>query len=783
MKRFVWLLWWYAMSWGAYAQTFALEIHVLKDQKPAADVRVEIKETAQYAFTDKEGKVIFRLPAGTYTIITEKDGQKAVRQIRLSGPLSVTLTLEKVQQLDEVVITTVLADDKTPVTVSELDKESIEKKYTAADVPYVLDEIPSVVSYSDPGHGVGYSGLRIRGIGPHQINVTLNGIPLNDPESQAVYWVDIPDFVSTTEKIQVQRGIGTSTYGTGAFGANIHLFTETPSDTAFAFLSAAAGSYNTSRLTFKAATGKLNDRLSVLARASKIYSDGYIDRAFADMKSYFISSLLETGDHTWQFIHFGGHERTYQAWYGVDKETFETDPTFNYAGAIYDENGNIIGFYDNEVDDYTQKHYQLHHVWQAADNVKLQSAAFYVRGYGYYEQYKQDQDFADYGFTPITIGGVTIDRTDLIRRKWLDNDFYGISLNVDARTDKHHWQAGAGLNRYIGLHYGEVIWSRFADDTEIRHRYYENTGDKITANFFIRDNYRLADRWWIYSDMQLRKIDYSIDYNPEKTFDPDEQIRLTDRLFFVNPKFGLWHDHGPWQWYLSAGRTNREPNRTDYVESSVKPEPETLYDLETGWQWRNDRISLRTSLYYMYYINQLVYTGRIDDVGNPIRENVGRSYRAGWENEWKYSLKTAYVKAFFTLSTNKNIDYTAWDGNELKNFGNTDIAYSPSFVGGLKAGWHPVKGGEIYALLKHVGKQYMDNRNIPQSELPAYTVVNAGGYYEWRNLSVTDMVRVQWQVNNLFDVKYAANGYMWGDTPYYFPQAGRHFLIGLQLAF
>jgi len=767
-----------------YARLFNVTVRVVYENRPVTDVKVVVAEKGIVKKTDRYGQAHFSLPEGVYTFKVKDNRYSGEIKVHITGDMKITLFVKKIETLDEVVLTVARAGKTVPVTRTDINKDELEKKYTVKDVPYLLDEIPSVVTFSDPGNGVGYTGLRIRGIGPQQINVTLNGIPLNDPESQSVYWVDIPDFVSTTRSIQVQRGIGTSTYGTGAFGANIHLLTEPPADTAYFGLSTAIGSFNTQRLSLKGNTGKLNGHLGFLARVSAIHSDGFIDRATADMQSYYFSSLYENGHHALQFIHFGGHEKTYQAWYGVDKETFEKNPTFNYAGAIYDDQGNITGFYDNEVDDYTQKHYQLHYTWHLSPKISLQSAGFYVRGYGYYEQYKQNQAFDKYGLSPIVINGTVIDHTDLIRRKWLDNDFYGATINTEARLGKTRWTAGMGLNRYTGLHFGEIIWARYASDSEIRHRYYENTGIKTTFNVFVRNLYRINTRWSLYTDVQWRNIDYTIQYNKDKTFDPDEKIALTDRLFFLNPKAGITYEKDKnFLWYFSMGRTHREPNRTDYVESSIKPEPETLNDFETGINWQHGKFRIQSNLYFMYYINQLVYTGRIDDVGNPVRENVGKSYRTGWENSWHYRTRKVYAGVFFTLSRNKNIDYRAWDGNDFKNFGNTDIAYSPSFTGGIKAGWLPLENLDLSLLAKHVSRQFMDNRNIPQSELPAYTVVNFDLHYTWKNFPGADKADVHFQINNIFNKIYAANGYMWGDTPYYFPQAGRHFTLSLNLLF
>ncbi len=778
------LLW---ASFNLWSQHVTVQVQVLDEILPAEKIPVTVSDEGKIIArktTGKNGIAVFELRKGIYTFTAENPQSNKIisRKVRVSDKLTIKLHLQKTEQLPEVVIYTTQADPKTPVTVSEISKKELEKKYVTEDIPYLLEDLPSVVTTSDPGHSVGYTAIRIRGISPQQINVTLNGIPLNDAESHTVYWVDIPDFVSSTEKIQVQRGVGTSTLGTGAFGANIHLQTEKPPRNAFASMDLAFGSFNTQRLTLKAGTGKINDRFSMAVRSSKIHSDGYIDRATADMKSYFLSALYDNGKHELQFIHFGGHERTYQAWYGVDKQTFEENPTFNYAGAIYNDQWEIVNFYENEVDDYTQNHYQLHYTLKKFDRFQFYTNTFYVRGFGYYEQYKQDQDFQKYGITPVILNGTTIDRTDLIRQKWLDNDYFGTNIYAITEKEKIKWTFGLGLDKYLGAHFGRVIWARFAGDSEINHKYYRNLGDKRSLNAFVKNQFQLNPKLYLYTDLQIRSIYYNIHFDPDQTFDPDEKIALNDKLFFVNPKIGLFYqlDQNK-SLYFSLAQTHREPNRTDYVENSVKPKPETLNDLESGVKIIHENWSWKSNIYYMHYKDQLVYSGRIDDVGNPVRENVGKSYRTGWENEFLYTNKNWQAKLFFTLSRNRNVQYQAWDGNTLKNFGNTRISFSPDIIGGIYVSYQPAKGLNLKLRYKYVGKQFMDNRNIPESELPAYGIAGSDLNYRIKTGSFIKKAMLTFKINNLFNKKYASNGYMWGDTPYYFPQAGRHYYLGLNI--
>ena len=769
---------------GLYAQQYVLSGQVTYHQEPVKGALVNISTVEKPVYTDDQGKFSFRLKKGKYTLQITYKNKSLEKVILLEKNLFIPVDLAEIpEQLEEVVVSAVRVGDKTPLTKSVLNKSEIEKNYIVQDVPYLLSNLPSVVTWSDAGAGVGYTGLRIRGIGPQQINVTLNGIPLNDAESQSVYWVDIPDFLANTSSIEVQRGVGTSTYGTGAFGANINLQTDYLSEEPYALISSGIGSFNTRRIAFKASTGLLPSGFEFMGRVSKIKSDGYIDRAFSDMDSYYLSGTYKKNNHLLKLITFGGHEKTYQAWYGVDKATFESNPTFNYAGAIYDDNWNIIRFYDNEVDDYTQKHYQLHYSTRWSSSLSTTIALHYTKGYGYYEQYKQHQDFSKYGFTPLTIGSQTIDTTDLIRRKWLDNDFYGIVANAIYSTPGMKWIFGAAANQYIGDHFGEVIWARFADNSEIRHKYYDNTGIKNTYNFFIKNHYKLNEKFTLYTDVQLKNIDYNVNYNPDKTFDPDEMVQVSDQLFFVNPKIGIHYKpnriHSA---YFSIAQAHREPNRTDYVENFTKPKPEKLIDFESGYQYHKNNLFWKTTLYFMHYRDQLVYTGRIDNVGNPIRENVGKSYRAGWENEVNYTYKNFQFSGNFTLSDNRNLNYQAFDSNgQLQNYGNTFISFSPAMIANAMILYEPTKNIHIGWQIKHVGKQYMDNRNISTSILPAYTLNNLL-FMVKSHIFAKEMI-FKLQVKNLFNVKYAANGYMWGDDPYYYPQAGRYYLMGLNIRF
>ncbi|HFX18145.1 MAG TPA: TonB-dependent receptor, partial [Flavobacteriales bacterium] len=501
---------------------------------------VSLIELSLHQSTDEDGAFMFKVKPGSYTLRVSYTGYKS-QDIKIMAQrdtyLNITLHPD-VEQLNEVVINAVKATPDMPVAQNNISKDDLQAQNLGQDVPYLIETAPSVVVTSDAGAGIGYTGIRIRGISSQQINVTLNGIPFNDSESQSVYWVDIPDIANNTESLQIQRGVGTSTFGTGAFGASLNLQTEAFNPEAYAEFQTAYGSFNTQKYGGKASTGLLNKHFEFTGHFSKTTSDGYIDRASSDLTSYYVSGLYKDAQNTLKAIVFGGHEITYQAWYGVDKTTFETNPTFNYAGAIYDDNWNVIDFYDNQVDNYQQDHYQLHFSHKFHNNLKLNIATHYTYGRGYYEQYKQGEDFADYGLTPIVINGQTIDQTDLIRRKWLDNDFYGAVASLQYQSEVGNYIFGLAGNEYDGRHFGRIIWAQYASDSNIRHEYYRNTGVKKSVNGFAKSVYKLSTKFKLFTDVQFRKISYQVD----GTVAWQTPWNLKDNLFFINPKLGLYYN-------------------------------------------------------------------------------------------------------------------------------------------------------------------------------------------------------------------------------------------------
>ncbi|GLB52647.1 TonB-dependent receptor [Neptunitalea chrysea] len=692
-------------------------------------------------------------------------------------------------KLEEVSVSATRVTDKTPVTFSNLSKKELKKRNLGQDIPILMNYLPGVVTTSDAGAGVGYTGIRVRGSDATRVNVTINGIPYNDAESQGTYWVNMPDFASSVENIQLQRGVGTSTNGSSAFGASLNLLTDAASKEAYGQIANSYGSFNTHKHTLKFSTGTLNDHFEVSGRLSKIASDGYIDRASSDLKSYFLQGAYMDKNTLIKALVFGGHEITYQSWNGLeDLDLLENDRTFNTAGMYYDDNGNVR-FYDNEVDNYKQDHAQLiwNEKWSA--NWSTNVALHYTYGRGFYEQYKEDEAFGDYGLTPIDISGTTISTTDLIRRKWLDNDFYGAIFSATYEKDRISVIMGGGVNQYLGRHFGEIIWTQYASDSEIRDRYYDDTSMKNDLNVYTKVNYKLTDKWSIYGDMQYRKVRY--------TADAPETGGVDDAFNFFNPKAGVSFEvNANSILYLSYARANREPNRTDYENGN--PKPERLNDFELGWRYKSPKFKLNSNVYYMKYEDQLVLTGELDNVGSPMRANSGDSYRLGLEVDATIVVgNKLLVRPNVALSTNKNKDFYFQRDGELTNLGDTNISYSPDIVAGNIITYMPSSSFQVSLLSKYVGEQYMGNIDAEASKLDSYFINDFNVSYEIKTNKVFKSIVITGLVNNVFDVEYISNGYFYtyndtwsnpGSTTTiegtgYYPQAGINYLLGATLNF
>jgi iron complex outermembrane receptor protein len=675
----------------------------------------------------------------------------------------------KVNELDEVLVSALRVTSKTPVSFSNLNKKEIASRNLGQDIPTLMNFMPSVVTTSDAGNGVGYSGIRVRGSDATRVNVTINGIPYNDSESQGTFWVNMPDFASSLESLQLQRGVGTSTNGAGAFGASLNMLTDNYAQKSNGEISNSYGSFNTRKHTVKFSTGLMNEHFELAGRVSNLSSDGYIDRASSDLKSYFLQGTYVGKTTLIKALVFGGNEKTYQSWNGIDYETLQKDRTYNPSGYFVDESGQTR-FYDNETDNYQQDHYQLHWNEKVSDKWNTNLAFHYTKGKGYYENYKEDADFADYGLLPVS----NVATTDLIRQKWLDNDFYGTTFSANYINDKLDFIIGGGYNKYEGDHFGKVIWARYASQSELGDRYYEDYASKTDGNIFAKVNYQVTKKISFFGDLQLRNVHYQAN-----SYDTG---LVNDNFNFFNPKAGLnFEINDKNKLYISYARANREPNRTDYEGGNVKPEK--LNDFELGWRYSSDKSRLNINGYYMRYQDQLVLTGALNDVGDPIRTNVGESYRLGLEVDLSFQLSEKWnIRPNFTLSENKNIDFV--NDATLENLGNTTIAFSPSVIGGNILAFKPIQSVQMAWLSKFVGDQYMNNIDSKESKLPNYFVNDFNITYELNPKSIFQSIIFTGLVNNFLDKKYVSNGADYGGGyVYYYPQAGINFLAGLTLKF
>lgn len=681
---------------------------------------------------------------------------------------------DTINRLDEVLVSAVRVSKKTPVTFSNLSKKDIASRNLGQDIPILMNYLPSVVTTSDAGNGFGYTGIRVRGSDATRVNVTINGVPYNDAESTGTFWVNMPDFASSVESLQLQRGVGTSTNGAGAFGASLNLLTDSYSQAATGEINNSAGSFHSHKHTVKFSSGLMNGRtemnsaqgFELAGRLSVLKSDGYIDRASSDLKSYFLQGTYVGKTTLIKALVFGGTEKTYQSWNGIDPETMAVDRTFNSAGMFTDEFGNVR-FYDNEVDDYHQDHYQLHWNEKFSKNWSATVAFHYTKGKGFYENYKEDADFSDYGLTPVG----TETTTDLIRQKWLDNDFYGTTFSVNYKNQALDFIVGGGGNKYEGSHFGKVIWARFASTSELGDRYYDDYAIKTDGHVFAKANYRLSSRWNLFADLQMRHVNYKAD--------GVRPVLVDDTFDFFNPKAGVSFTVNPKHaLYLSYARANREPNRTDYEGGNAVAEK--LNDFELGWRYFSGKVQCNANVYYMAYKDQLILTGSLDDVGNPIRSNSEKSYRLGLEVDAVIALsKKLSWRPNFTLSDNRNVDLNA----NLIAYGNKQIAYSPGFIAGNILVYKPIEKLQLALLSKFVGQQYLNNLELPEAKLPDYFVNDVNASFEINPKSVFRSIVFNALVNNILDKTYSSNGYMYDVYPYYYPQAGINFLFGVNLKF
>ncbi len=767
----------------ANAQQFTLSGKVVdNNNEPLVNASVVVTETKQGTTTNFGGEFAMNLKKGNYTIRvsylgfkTETKNVSITKNTNINFKLSANETL-----LEEVLVNAVRVNADIPVTFSNLSKKEIAKRNLGQDIPILLNYLPSVVSSSDAGAGVGYTYMSVRGSNGERINVTVNGIPYNDAESHGTFWVNLGDFASSTQNLQLQRGVGTSTNGSGAFGASLNILTDAVSEEAFGEISNSFGSFNTRKHTVKFSSGKINDQIEIAGRFSNIYSDGYVDRAFADLKSYYLQGSYTDENTLIKAITFGGTERTYQAWEGLTASQLREDRRQNpYT-------------YDNEVDDYNQNHYQLHWNEQLNDNWSTTLGLNYTKGSGFFEQFKEEEDAADFN-------NLIEDGSDVIVRRWLDNDFYVVNFNTNYKTDKLNLITGVSYSNYTGDHFGEVIWGEnLAPNTNIRDRYYFSDATKNDFSLFAKANFDITEKLSGYVDLQGRFISYQT----EGITSDIVPINVDENFNFFNPKFGFTYRlNQNNNLYTSFAVANREPNRNDF-ENGVST-PESLNDLELGWRLKTDNVKLNTNIYYMDYKDQLVLTGALDDVGQPIRATSGSSYRLGLEIDADITLSDKFsIKPNAAFSSNKNRDFfITRDGNTTPTpLGNTDISFSPDVIVGNMFIYNASNNLQISFLSKYVGEQFMSNFSSAISDndvLDSYFTSDLNIVYQINPKKIFKSITLTALVNNIFNTEYVDRGYYYTfDDDYsvpgvvttvdgagYYPQATRNFLIGATLRF
>jgi iron complex outermembrane receptor protein len=749
---------------------------------------ITLEGTYKGTFTDANGSFLLtNLKPGSLSLRISLLGYETQTQaLELTQNTTVSINLKKTAvAVDEVVVSATRANQKSAIAYTDVTRRDLNKLNLGQDIPQLLNFTPSIVTTSDAGTGVGYTGIRIRGSDATRVNVTLNGIPYNDAESQGTYFVDMPDFASSVSSIQIQRGIGTSTNGAGAFGASVNIQTNKLEDKPYAEVNLSGGSFGTRKVNVLAGTGLLNNHFVLDARLSKIYSDGYIDRAFSDLRSFYVSGGYYSKKSFIRLNVFSGQEQTYQAWNGVPEAFLKTNRTYNSFT------------YDNQTDNYQQDNYQLISSHELSKNWRANLSFFYTKGKGYYEEFKPEDAYSKYGLPNVVIGDSTITQTDLIRRLWLDNNFYGAVFSFDYNSfGKLTANIGGGWNQYQGAHYGEIIWARVAGNTDIRQRYYNDDATKRDFNLYAKAFYQFSPKVNGFVDAQIRQVYYSfLGFNSKL-----QNVQQDATLTFFNPKAGITYTLNDRSTvYGSVGVGHREPNRNDYTQSTPesRPKAERLIDYEAGYKIQTEQVAFTVNAYYMNYQNQLVLSGQLNDVGAYNRVNIPVSYRAGLELEAGIRLaKQLRWNVNATFSRNKIRNFTEYLDNfdngqqESRQYSETDISFSPNAIAGSQLLFTPAKGLELGLLSKYVGKQYMDNTSNESRKLNSYFTNDIRVIYSIKPKFAQE-IAFTLLFNNVLNELYESNGYTYAyisegkvtaDNGYY-PQAGRNFLAGVRVRF
>jgi iron complex outermembrane receptor protein len=775
---------------------------------PSATVELDAIRTIN---ADAEGNfAFFGMHAGKYHLRITNIGYKSWDTlIQLQKDIDLPVRISRLGLfMQPIEVRPLRAGDKAPFTKTNLDKKEIEQNNLGQDLPFILVQTPSVVINSDAGNGVGYTGIYIRGTDVTRINMTLNGIPYNDAESQGVYFVDLPDLASSVNSIQIQRGVGTSTNGAGAFGATINVATNEFNEKAYAEINNSYGSFDTWKNTIKLGSGLIGNHFTLDARLSRISSNGFIDRATSLLKSFYISAAYISDKTSIRFNILSGTEKTYQAWNGIpeakvfgDQAGLQTEYQNNIGVLYFTPQDSINLFesrnrrynyftYSNQTDNYRQDNYQLFFNQRLSDFLSLNITGFMTRGIGYYEEYKPQQNYTDYGVSPLVEGGDTISTTDLIRQKWLDNYFYGGLFSFQYRRENTQITIGGGGNGYDGQHYGNVIWAAnggFPDN----YRFYNSPAYKSDFNFYAKWQQSLSRKWSLFADLQYRLINYNID-----GFDDNPAVQANEHYDFVNPKLGVTYSGKDWQTYFSFAQASHEPNRDDFEAGKNElPSPETLFDFELGYKKTKGNYSWAATGFYMDYKNQLVLTGKINNVGSYTRTNIPNSYRLGIELEGNLRPVNWFsVDANLAISENKVLKYHEYIDDydlgvqKMNIYDKTDIAFSPVCVSAINLNFFPIRQIQLSLLGKYVSKEYLDNTQNEGRKLNGYYVQNFRAIYTLPSGPAKGSSLI-FQLNNVFNANYEPNGYTYSyiyggklvTENFLFPMAGTNFMLALNI--
>jgi iron complex outermembrane receptor protein len=795
------------ISHGLSAQQVAGQITDASTGAAVASATVELSNIAT-VLTGETGRFEFKkIKPGNYTLRVSSVGYLSVETTVAADGTTQSIKLTRLNLLMQPVeIRAIRAGERAPFAKTDIGKKDLEKLNNGQDLPMLLNQTPSAVVSSDAGNGVGYTGIRIRGTDGSRINVTLNGLPYNDAESQGSYFVDLPDFTSSVNNIQIQRGVGTSSNGAGAFGASINLSTNEVNTNPYGEINNSYGSFNTWKHTIKAGSGLISDHFTIDARVSKISSDGFVDRGSSNLKSFYLSGAYIGAKTSVRLNVLSGTEKTYQSWNGIPEAKLNGDQDaltthyYNNLGTLYftpQDSVNLFSSdprkynyftYGNQTDNYQQDHYQLFINHEFSSRIVANTAFFWTKGKGYYEEYKPMEAYGDYGLPDYGQGAVTLTNTDIIRQLYLDNDYYGQIFSVQYKGTADQVTVGGGWNRYDGHHFGEIIWAGAGIPN--KYRWYDLEAYKTDVNGYAKWQHRFGTRLEVFADLQYRRVLYNID-----GFRKNPTLKVRNTFDFFNPKVGLSYAGNNYQAFVSYAQGNKEPNRDDF-EAGVtqQPSPEKLHDFEAGFTQKGNQYDWSANLYYMLYDNQLVQTGKINDVGGYTRTNVKNSYRMGLELQGRIRI-TQWLQAAanITLSQNRIKNFTEFyddydnGGQKAIAHGETDIAFSPNVIAGGNISILPVKNLEITLPAKYVGRQYMDNTSDKQRSIEAYYVQDARVSYTLRKLLAKEILIIG-QVNNVLNRKYNSNGYTYSyqygsviTENFFFPMAGTNFMLTLNV--